>query len=40
MRWCQRCRTSGSWVCVVVLIFAVRVLLTAGLRGFYSPRID
>jgi ABC-2 type transport system permease protein len=28
------------WVCIVVLIFAVGVLLTVGLRGFYRRAID
>jgi ABC-2 type transport system permease protein len=28
------------WVCIVVLIFAVSVLLTVGLRGFYRRAID
>ena len=28
------------WVCLVVLIFAVSVLLTVGLRGFYRRAID
>ena len=28
------------WVCIVVLIFAVGVLLTIGLRGFYRRAID
>jgi ABC-2 type transport system permease protein len=28
------------WVCIVVLIFAVTVLLTVGLRGFYRRAID
>ncbi len=28
------------WVCIVVLIFAVTVLLAAGLRGFYRRAID
>jgi ABC-2 type transport system permease protein len=28
------------WVCIVVLLFAVSVLLTVGLRGFYRRAID
>jgi ABC-2 type transport system permease protein len=28
------------WVCLVVLIFAVSILLTVGLRGFYRRAID
>jgi ABC-2 type transport system permease protein len=28
------------WVCIVVLIFAVSVLLTIGMRGFYRRAID
>jgi ABC-2 type transport system permease protein len=28
------------WVCLVVLVFAVSVLLTVGLRGFYRRAID
>ena len=28
------------WICIVVLIFAVSVLLTIGIRGFYRRAID
>ncbi len=28
------------WICIVVLIFAVSVLLTVGMRGFYRRAID
>lgn len=28
------------WICIVVLIFAVSVLLTVGIRGFYRRAID
>ena len=30
----------APWICIVVLIFAVSVLLTVGIRGFYRRAID
>jgi ABC-2 type transport system permease protein len=36
----QQVQHIQPWICIVVLIFAVSVLLTVGLRGFYRRAID